>query len=243
MAPRPQYVLRREVPGPRWRLPVLIGTAWIASLLILYAYLKQTLVPGFSELENALRETRQELARAQTSIDELRLSSTRFERAEQIAQEANASLTRQLNDRQEEIARLRADLSFFQRLLEDNADQRGVAIYSIRLRPAPAPRTFRYVVTLSQNLQMGQVTRGNLRIVVRGMQGGQRKRLGLKELGKDASAASVPYEFKYFQQLDGSLVLPEGFMPDAIELRLENREGQQRAEREVPWETALKTEG
>lgn len=241
MAPRPQYVLYREVSRPRWRLPVLIGVAWIASLLILYGYLKQTLVPGFNELENALRETRHELAGAQASIDELRLSSTRFERAEQIAQEANASLTRQLNDRQEEVSQLRADLSFFQRLLEDNADQRGVAIYSIRLRPAPAPRTFRYVVTLSQNLQMGQVTRGNLRIVVRGMQGGQRKRLGLKEL--DASGASVPFEFKYFQQLDGSLVLPEGFTPDAIELRLENREGQKRAEREVPWEAALKTEG
>lgn len=243
MANRPQYVLRREVPGPRWHLPVLIAAAWIGSLLALYVYLKQTLVPGFAQLEVSLRETRQELARAQTSIDELRLSSTRFERAEQIAQEANASLTRQLNDRQDEIAQLRADLSFFQRLLEDNAEQRGVAIYSIRLRAAPAPRTYRYVVTLSQNLQMGQPTRGNLRMTVRGMQNGQRRRLGLKDLGKDASEASVPYEFKYFQQLDGSLVLPEGFVPDAIELRLENREGQQRAEREVPWETALQNNG
>lgn len=220
-------------------MPALIAAGWIGSLLMLYVYLKQTLVPGYDQLETSLREARLELARARTSIDELRLSSTRFERAEQIAQEANASLTRQLNDRQDELAQLRADLSFFQRLLEDNADQRGVAIYSIRLRAAPAPQTYRYLVTLSQNLQMGQVTRGNLRMTVRGMQNGQRRRLSLKELGKDAAEAFVPYEFKYFQQLDGSLVLPEGFVPDAIELRLESREGQQRAEREVPWESAL----
>jgi hypothetical protein len=239
MANRPQYVLRREVQRPRWRLPAVIAALWIGSLLGLYAYLKQTLVPGFTQLETSLRETRLELARAQTSIDELRLSATRFERAEQIAQEANASLTRQLNDRQDEVAQLRADLSFFQRLLEDNADQRGVAIYSLRLRAAPAPRTYRYVVTLSQNLQMGQVTRGNLRMVVRGVQNGQRRRLSLKDLGTNDAAAAVPYEFKYFQQLDGSLVLPEGFVPDAVELKLENREGQQRAAREVAWEAAL----
>ncbi|MCU0755923.1 MAG: hypothetical protein MUE46_12485 [Xanthomonadales bacterium] len=239
MASRPQYVLRREAHRPRWQLPVLIAILWTGSLLGLYAYLKQTLVPGFAQLETSLRETRLELARAQTQIDELRLTATRFERAEQIAQEANASLTRQLNDRQDEVAQLRADLSFFQRLLEDNADQRGVAIYSIRLRAAPAPRTYRYVVTLSQNLQMGQVTRGNLRMIVRGVQNGQRRRLSLKELGTSDAVGSVPYEFKYFQQLDGSLVLPEGFVPDAVELKLESREGQQRAAREIAWETAL----
>lgn len=235
MSRRPRLVLTEERPDHRWRIWLVLAVAWAGSLFAMYAYLKHTLAPGTVQLERSFQEVRVELRQTTDELEALKAALVRAERGEQVAKEANASLSRQLSDRQSEVSRLRADLTFFQRLVEGGAQQRGLAVYGLELQPTANPSVYRYVVTLTQNLAFGQVTKGAMRLQVSGVRAGKRERLGLKALGAPLGDAQS-YEFKYFQQLEGSVMLPAEFTPDLVQIQVENREGERRSDREFSWQ-------
>lgn len=51
-----------------------------------------------------------------------------------------------------------------------------------------------------------------------GRQAGERVVLPLKDVSNDIEATNIKLGFKYFQNIEGDLVLPDGFEPERIEL-------------------------
>ena len=49
---------------------------------------------------------------------------------------------------------------------------------------------------------------------------GKDKRIDLKQFSEDA-AASIPLKFKHYQEVNGIINLPEGFVPESVELEIQ----------------------
>ena len=62
--------------------------------------------------------------------------------------------------------------------------------------------------------------------------------LGWKELVQDQAATPLSFSFKYFQQLDGNLVLPDGFTPSRVRVVVKSKGGEQ-TEQAFAWDEAL----
>lgn len=210
----------------------MVALLWVLSLAGLGLVLRQSIAPQFGEVSRELAQARRALTGAEAKNAELQRQLARHERGEQVALGANQELQQALAARQEEIASLRSDLSFYQRLMEGGAQQPGISIHSLVLRATDDPRTFQYALTLSQNLKRNRQAAGKVEIVVAGSRGADSAALDLGALG--GSAPALDFSFKYFQQLNGLLMLPEGFKPASVRLRVQP-EGGGTVEREFAW--------
>ncbi len=51
-------------------------------------------------------------------------------------------------------------------------------------------------------------------------QEGQRQRFELHQISEEQIAAKIKLNFRYFQRIEGQMVLPDGFSPERIELKM-----------------------
>ena len=142
-----------EDPARRWRTRLVVAGLWLVSLALVWLWLRATIAPQFGEVSRELAQARRALAAVEVEKTQLQKLVSQHERGEQVARGANQELQQALAARQEEIASLRNDLSFYQRLMEGGAQQPGVSVHSLALRATDDPRAFQFALTLSQNLK------------------------------------------------------------------------------------------
>ena len=160
------------------------------------------------------------LREATARIDVLEQEAATLKRSDQISRQANADLQGTLAERDEEIASLRADIAFYERFVGATAQRHGLAVHELKLEPQRDPQLWHFVATLTQNLNRGAVNRGRLTLSVEASDGGRMRRLDWGTLRQQQAAPGVEYSFKYFQQVEGDIVLPPGVKPVRVIARL-----------------------
>lgn len=155
-----------------------------------------------------------------TRIDALQQDVATLKLSDQISRQANIELQGTLAERDEEIASLRADIAFYERFVGATAQRRGLSVHELTLEPQRDPQLWHFVATLTQNLNRGAVNRGRLLLSVEASDGGRMQKLAWGELRQQHNAPGIEYSFKYFQQVEGDLVLPAGVKPVRVIARL-----------------------
>ena len=153
-------------------------------------------------------------------IDDLEQNVATLSRSDQISRQANTELQGTLAERDEEIASLRADIAFYERFVGATAQRHGLSVHQLTLEPQRDPQIWHFVATLTQNLNRGAVNRGRLLLMVEASEGGRMQKLAWSELRQQQGAPGVEYSFKYFQQVEGDIVLPAGVKPVRVIARL-----------------------
>lgn len=157
-------------------------------------------------------------------LEQLRQRVTTLARSDQISRDANRDLQSTLAERDEEIAGLRADVAFYERLVGATSQRRGLAVHALRLQPQ-AGNAWHFTGTLTQNLNRGAVSAGRLQLLIEGTRGGRLERLDWAALRQEPDAPGVEYSFRYFEQVEGDVFLPAGFTPVRVTVRLVPRSG------------------
>lgn len=212
---RPRIVIAPPSPGPRRvaRLLVLMLAAGVLGAL-----LGQRLAR--SETPVAAPERGPVRVPAAGDVERLARELAVARRGAQVTAEANAQLRRQIVDLETELADLRVDLAFFQRLLGAGVSQKGLVVHELSLEATGSPRVYRFRMTLTQNLAEAEVVSGRLGIAAVGVRDDRMVELDGAALGLRLAGADDGFQFKYFQQFEGSLSLPEGFAPERLLVRL-----------------------
>jgi hypothetical protein len=231
--PTPSLVIRTHDPTRQRRMWLQVGLIWLGTLLIVAA-LAGWIVARSPHLEAASR-----VAAADKETDALKTRIAVLERSEQVAKVALSDMQRTLREREEEIDGLRADLAFYGRLV-GGAKREGLAVHALRLKPVVRSQAWNVVTTLTQNFQRGQEIKGRLTMSVEGVLAGKLTTLDWASLGQGQDKSGIEYGFKYFQQVSGTIMLPDGFAPNRVIVRADG-EGA-RVEQEFSWKDAIKGE-
>ena len=177
----------------------------------------------------------------QQRIESLEQQTATLSRSDQISRDANRDLQATLSERDEEIAGLRADVAFYERFVGATAQRRGLSVHELTLQPQDE-QAWHFTATLTQNLNRGAVSAGRLLVSVEGTEAGKLRRLAWADLRQQPNAPGVPYSFKYFQQVEGDLLLPPGFKPVRVIARVVPQGGAA-VEQSLPWVQATAKEG
>lgn len=177
---------------------------------------------------------------AQARIQQLEQQVATLARSDQISRQANRDLQNALSERDEELSGLRADVAFYQRLVGATAQRRGLAVHELKLQPQ-TEQAWHFTATLTQNLNRGAVNRGRLQLSVEGTRNGRLETLDWPRLRQQPDAQGMAFSFKYFQQLEGELVLPPQFKPLRVTARLQPDDGH-RVDQSFTWAEATATE-
>lgn len=189
-----------------------------------------------------LIEARAETARLNEDVTVLgrRLESAQARRvqAEQearITRQANRLLREEESARQAELQRLQGELDFYRRLAGTSGTQSGLAVYHLELTPTASARVFRFVLTLTQNLRRSAITTGTATLSIEGTLDDRPVTLPWARITEGSPPVPV-FRFKYFEQLDGYLSLPEDFTPLRVLVTLDAKGPGRPVSRGFDWD-------
>src|SRR5260221_10020240 len=117
--PRPlgSFVVRPHDPGRTRRIVLSLTAGWLVCIALTWWVATLRAAPDYEKLHSGFDSTRAELATAQNELEATRERESLATRSDQVSRTANQSLQDSLREREEEIAALRADLAFYQRLV------------------------------------------------------------------------------------------------------------------------------
>lgn len=161
-------------------------------------------VVASERLEKANAELRGKLAELETG-----LVSQQQEREE---------LTRTVSELQTQVASQKQDLQFYRGIVSQTVGAPNVKVQRFQIVSGSAARRYKLRLVLVQ-ARTESVASGTVALAVEGSERGKAVTYNLARLTADARA-QVPFSFRYFQDLDQEIVLPEGFQPARVNVEV-----------------------
>ena len=233
-------IVQAHDPARARRIRIALITGWLLSLTATWLIASYRAAPGLFDMRQRLTQAESERIRSGGELERVRSKLSISERSDQVSRSANDALQESVTAREDEIASLRADLAFYQRLMGGKAPRQGLTVQQLALRSIGDGDGYEMRATLTQKMRKGEITSGSAGIRVEGMLNGSLRALEWNELPQHKPDQAPDFSFKYFQELDVSFVLPEGFTPNRVVLVMKSAQGDQ-FERSFAWDQTLTT--
>jgi hypothetical protein len=211
-----------------WRMLGLVAVLSCSFALAAWIYDAGRRFAGFDrgEAEQELSQLRESAGRMAQEAAELRASVHASESKLQIERSAQTQLGQQVKALEDENARLKEDLAFFENLIPSENRDNSLLINRFRAEPGALPGEYRYRLLLLGG-RRDKLFQGNLQLLVTLQQDGKDAIITLPEEG-DAQAYKI--SFKYFQRIEGTFRVAPGARVMMVQVRVfENGSAQVRA--------------
>ncbi|MEO6065474.1 MAG: DUF6776 family protein [Lysobacterales bacterium] len=222
-------------------LAVGIALAWLATLALAWWLGADQAAPDLASIRETAAGSTRRVSELGITNDAAKRRIAVLERSDQVSRLANESLQKTLRVQEGDLAKLRDDLAFYQRLVGGETG-RALEIQQLALRPIGRTNAFGFRVLLTRNARAGETNRGAVTVRVSGVGANKLVRLEWDRLQQETAATPLVYDFKYFQQLESSLILPAGFEPDRVVVRARASDGTS-VEESFAWQAALQAGG
>lgn len=203
------------------RTGIILGVTAIATLLAGYVLYEWGRYRGGYDGLRADRERRalldevDELKRANGRLrEEIALLST----SKDVDREAYLRVEDTLADMQGQIQKQREELAFYRGIVSPTDGTRGLHIQELRVTPGAAESEYRLrLVLVMAAARHDKSVSGNVDLSVEGARNGVPISYPLSELLiGESKDAKIGFSFRYFQNFERELQLPEGFEPNRV---------------------------
>ena len=144
-----------------------------------------------------------------------------LEMARRLDRDAYGQVESTLGDLQSRLARQSDDLAFYRSIVSPADGIQGLRIQRFEVLPGAQKRQVQLKLTLVQAMRHESVVSGLAQITLAGMQGDVPARFTVGEMiGKPR--AQLPFSFRYFQTVEQTVTLPEGFDPYEVDVRMQS---------------------
>jgi hypothetical protein len=158
-----------------------------------------------------------------------------LEMARRLDRDAYGQVERTLGDLQSQLARQSDDLAFYRSIVSPADGIQGLRIQRFEVLPGAAPRQVLLKLTLVQAIRHESIVAGLAQMTMVGMKDGAPARFSVGDLlGKPR--AELPFSFRYFQTIEQTVVLPEGFEPFETEVRVRSSKLRAPVQQTFAWQ-------
>jgi hypothetical protein len=148
-------------------------------------------------------------------------------RAQLVAQGLNREVDSQTSQElrltikglRDEIAELSEEVAFYKSLMSPSELTRGLQIADFEVRSTLMADQYQFHLLLTQVESRRDWIQGDIELLVHGS---DQQVLSLTEIA-DADTYPLKFRFRYFQDLSGTITLPEGFEPESVEITARRR--------------------
>ncbi len=141
-----------------------------------------------------------------------------LERTTQIDSQAAAELHEEMKKLQDEIYTLKGELEFYQAIMASTSSTPGLSIQGMQIE-----NNYRFKLILTHVAKSDKVAEGTVEITLEGLQDGVAKALNLTEVMLN-STMDLSFNFKNFKRFEGTMMIPEGFTPHRVTVRLQPKD-------------------
>ena len=211
------FVIRQN---PTWRRRAVLIVGTLGMLIALYLMYEWGRFEGgyskFAEIQQR-RELNAKLESLQNENERLRVAVAAAELDRKVEIKAYADVEKNLADLQGQVLKHREQLTFYRGIVSPEDGIGGLRIQRFQVLPGAADHHYRLRLVLVQSMRQESVVSGSVIVQLEGVRENRPVQLPLSEAAKTERAdGQLPFQFRYFQNLEQDIVLPDGFEPRAV---------------------------
>ncbi len=138
----------------------------------------------------------------------------------EIDREAYREVEESLASLQTKIQEQRDAIAFYRGIVSPTDGKSGLRVQDLKLTRGKAEREFNVRLVLVQAMQHDRKVSGDVNLSVQGSQNGVETSYTFKQLIPAEADTVWAFSFRYFQDFDRQLVLPDGFTPERIRVEV-----------------------
>jgi len=115
------------------------------------------------------------------------------------------------------------EIAFYRGIVSPADGVAGLRVQDLRLTRASNERAYMVRLVLVQSLKHDRTVSGDVGLFVEGVQDGNDVSYPYSQLLGEEADSSWPFKFRYFQDFDREIVLPDGFTPERIKIEVRSR--------------------
>jgi cell division protein FtsB len=151
--------------------------------------------------------------------EEVALLETHREIDREAYKEVEASLT----TLQAKIQEQTDAIAFYRGIVSPEDGAAGLKVQDLRLTRGEAERAYKVRLVLVQSLKHDRKVSGDVTLTVEGEKDGAAASYEYAQLLPQETDAGWPFSFRYFQDFDREIVLPDGFTPERITIQVRSK--------------------
>jgi len=222
----------------RWIL-LLLACVLVAAM-VGYAIGMAEQSRQFSTVEASNKALLEEVAELRDQKHQARLKLARLESDRAVDTQAMKEARKAIVALETRVSELESDLGFYRNIMSPSETEKGFQLDRFVLTPTDQERVFEYALVAIQAGDNERFLSGRLVITISGAQDGGPLELRLHDVSKDVDNEGIEYRFRYFQDVEGRVVLPEGFQPEEVRVVARGRRTSEPVLEEVwNWEDLL----
>jgi hypothetical protein len=201
-----------------WRYRAKIAAAALALLLAgwgMFEYGQSSAGYDNDSLHQAHALLQDQVQQEKKTNQQLRDQIAILQRASQVDKQAYAGVETSLKQIQDEMLELKEEVAFYRGIVSPSEAESGLNIADFKLTGIGEERVFRFKLVLTQLKSNVRLVKGYAQVVIEGVKDGAQVQLSLKQVTGGA-LDKIKLRFKYFQNQEGEVVLPEGFLPSRV---------------------------
>ena len=180
----------------------------------------------FSEIRDSEIALRQQVANLQSGreIDNL----------------AKQDIQNTIREYKTQISQLEKDVSFYQNIMAPSDNARGLQVQKVDIQPSTTPNRFDYKIVLAQVADNKAYVHGVVAVNFIGMRADKKEIIPLRNISEQQTELGIKFKFKYFQDIEGDLVIPEDFEAESIQVVAQSKgKKASRLEQSFEWKQLL----
>lgn len=206
-------------PGRRFLLVSLLvlGVGGSAAGGFMYGY-TNTLRSQQSE-QATQQELGEQLIAVETENSDLRRQVAILDRSSVMDKRATEEVQETILSLRDRVAQLEQDIVYYRQVVSEETEDTGLIISQLDIDATREANRFRYKLVVRQQDADGDTFLiGHVNVNLVGSQGEEQQILSLSDLSAEQDQLDIRLRFKYFQNIEGELVLPDNFVPDRLQI-------------------------
>lgn len=235
--PSEEYVVIRHRPGYRLRRSLILLGFSVAAALIGYATGMAQGGFRFSTAEQSRDRLSDQVEQLRNQNRKMSQQVVNLERGRAVDAQALNRSRKTIVELETKISAMQSELVFYKNIMAPSESSRGLQVDRLSLRPAGSDRIYDFMVVLVQRGDNNSYLSGAAEVQVIGRRNEVQETFALKQLSDDIEQSDIKLRFRYFQEVEGRLTLPEDFEPQKIVVTA-TRDGSSSAkvERTFDWD-------
>ena len=230
-----ELVIVRRAKGYRFR-----RAFWLAILILitagggyLYGYFDSyTQMKVLKEENGYLKDG---LRTSEKTIEDLSQRVAVLEKGGEVDRQAADGFRETVKSLKDQVSVLKQEVAFYKGIMAPGSADKGLRISRIDLDAINANQ-YSYAVMMTQVVDNTNYVQGEVAVNVIGLRSGEQEVIALRDLDDNINELGIPFRFRYFQELKGVLNLPEGFIPQQLQVVMQSRgQNSQRVEETRNW--------
>lgn len=209
--------------GRTWLVRAVVVALIVVSGYLVYEFGRIKAGYDIVEAGNISQAYEDHIAQLDGEITVLKQEVAILETNIEVDRESYREVEANLTALQGKIQEQRDAIAFYRGIVSPSDGNSGLRVQDLKFTRAKAEREFNVRLVLVQAMKHDRKVSGDVNLTIVGDQNGVETSYAFSQLIPDEADKAWAYSFRYFQDFDRQLVLPDGFTPERITVEVRSR--------------------